>query len=91
MTVIEVRYECAPETWVRRVPTNQATCGIEVRTTTSLKLAVEQKRSRSREIAAVTVRLLQYLETLVFVNTAFHNRNCACSVFLTVPVLGGTM
>ena len=39
----------------------------------------------------VTVRLLQYLETLVFVNTTFHNRNCACSVLLTVPVLGGTM
>ena len=39
----------------------------------------------------VTLRLLHYLETLVFVNTTFHNRNCACSVFLTDPVLGGTM
>ena len=39
----------------------------------------------------VTVRLLQYLETLVFVNTTSHNRNCACSVLLAVPVLGGTM
>ena len=39
----------------------------------------------------VTLRLLHYLETLVFVNTTFHNRNCACSVFSTVPVLGGTM
>ena len=38
---------------MRRVPTNQATCGIEVRTTTPLKLAVEQKALRLRKSAVV--------------------------------------